>query len=68
MVELAPDSPARGALFWVLLGAVLALTAAVPQAQQAPAPERTVLVKAAQVIDGRGGPSLRNGGVLIRGE
>ena len=33
-----------------------------------PSPGRTVLVKAAQIIDGRGGAPLRNGGVLIRGD
>jgi imidazolonepropionase-like amidohydrolase len=32
------------------------------------APERTVLVKAARLIDGRGGPPLANAGVLIRGD
>lgn len=35
---------------------------------QVPASGRTLLVKAARIIDGRGGPPLANGGVLIRGE
>jgi len=35
---------------------------------QVPAPERTILVTAARIVDGRGGAPLSNGGVLIRGE
>jgi imidazolonepropionase-like amidohydrolase len=35
---------------------------------QVPAPGRTLLVKAARIIDGRGGPPLEGGAVLIRGE
>ena len=35
---------------------------------QVPASGRTILVKAARIIDGRGGPPLANGGVLIRGD
>jgi hypothetical protein len=35
---------------------------------QMPAPGRTLLVKAARIIDGRGGPPLEGGAVLIRGE
>ncbi|MBP7777354.1 MAG: amidohydrolase family protein [Acidobacteria bacterium] len=37
-------------------------------AAQAPGAARTVLVKAARIIDGRGGAPLVNGGVLIRGD
>jgi imidazolonepropionase-like amidohydrolase len=41
-----------------------------PRAQQATPgpPTGTILVKAAQIIDGRGGAPLRNGAVLIRGD
>ena len=46
----------------------LSATGASAQPASAPAAGRTVLVKAAQIIDGRGGPPLRNGGVLIRGD
>ena len=53
-----------------MLAAVALFGAAAAQAQPAPAPtpQRTVLVKAAQIIDGRGGAPIRNGGVLIRGD
>ena len=46
------------------------LVLAAPQVATAtdPNPARTVLVKAAWIIDGRGGAPLVNGGVLIRGE
>lgn len=43
---------------------VLAQTSAQPPAAAA----RTVLVKAARLIDGRGGPPMQNAGVLIRGD
>ena len=37
--------------------------------QPAPAaPARTVMIRTAQIIDGRGGPPLRDGAILIRGE
>jgi len=52
------------------IAAAVALGSASPRALQttsAPA-ARTVLVKAAQIIDGRGGAPLRNGAVLIRGD
>jgi imidazolonepropionase-like amidohydrolase len=49
-----------------LIGLVAASVAAIG-AEQPPAADRTVLVKAAQVIDGRGGPPIRNGAVLVRG-
>jgi imidazolonepropionase-like amidohydrolase len=53
------------------LAAMLAAGAAPAGARQAAAPAapaRTVLVKAARLIDGRGGPPLANAGVLVRGE
>ncbi len=60
---------------WLLAGLVAGLvasttTVAALRAGQAPAPApaRTVLVKAARIIDGRGGAPLVNGGVLIRGD
>jgi len=49
----------------VAMAAIL-LGTAVPA--QVPASGRTILVKAARIIDGRGGPPLANAGVLIRGE
>lgn len=53
----------------VALLAVLAASAVVAGARQpSPAAGRTVLVRAAQIIDGRGGPPLRDGAVLIRGD
>ena len=33
-----------------------------------PAAPRTLLIRAAQIIDGRGGPPIRNGAVLVRGD
>jgi len=41
-----------------------------PSAMQPPsdAARRTVLVRAARILDGLGGPPLRDGGVLIRGD
>ncbi|MCM2257334.1 MAG: amidohydrolase family protein [Vicinamibacteria bacterium] len=44
------------------------LLAATTAIAQPPSAERTLLVKAARVIDGRGGAPLVDGGVLIRGE
>ncbi len=51
--------------------AVLIATAALSAGAQQPArpvEARTTLILAAQIIDGRGGAPLRNGGVLIRGD
>jgi imidazolonepropionase-like amidohydrolase len=50
-------------LLWVIAFASLVLTAT---AQQPLA--RTILVRAARIIDGRGGPPIENGAVLVRGE
>jgi len=57
-------------LRWLLAGLAAALTLAplAPAVQAEQPPARTLLVKAARVIDGRGGPPLVNGGVLIRGD
>lgn len=54
----------------LLLGAVISLAAvALTSATQPPAASnRTVLVRAAQIIDGRGGPPLRDGAILIRND
>jgi imidazolonepropionase-like amidohydrolase len=50
----------------LVLACLLAGAAPAGRAQQpGQRPERTVLVRAAQIIDGRGGPPLRNGAVLI---
>lgn len=51
----------------LVLSALVAASVAAIGAEQPAVAERTVLVKAAQVIDGLGGPPLRNGAVLIRG-
>lgn len=48
--------------------ACLLASAALNAGRQPAAPARTILVRAAQIIDGRGGPPLRNGGVLVRGD
>ena len=45
-----------------------ASSSALAQAPEGQVPGRTVLVKAARIIDGLGGAPLVNGGVLIRGE
>ena len=60
----------RAAVAALAAAAAVALGSSHPRAQQtAPAPAAgTVLVKAAQIIDGRGGAPLRNGAVLIRGD
>jgi imidazolonepropionase-like amidohydrolase len=62
----------RPRLAWLALPlAALAFTPPLGARQaQAPAaaPARTVLVKAARLIDGRGGAPIANAGVLIRGE
>jgi imidazolonepropionase-like amidohydrolase len=59
-------------LSWIRAGLVLAtMLAASPLsigARQAASPARTVLVKAGRVIDGLGGPPLRDAAVLIRGD
>ena len=54
---------ARQTAVWVIALASLALTAT-----GQPPPARTMLVRAAQIIDGRGGPPIANGAVLVRGE
>ena len=36
--------------------------------QTSPAPTGTVLIRASQIIDGRGGPPIKNGAVLVRGD
>lgn len=67
-------TPARlpGFAARLAVAAALAVASAPASARQGPplaqAPARTVLVKAARLIDGRGGPPLANAGVLIRGE
>ncbi|MEW6322059.1 MAG: amidohydrolase family protein [Acidobacteriota bacterium] len=62
--------PARPRL--LLPAVVLALAAPVVTAHEfqtaGQTTGRTLLVRAAQIIDGRGGPPLRDGGVLIRGD
>jgi len=50
------------------LGAAIAVLVGGAAPAQVPAPERTILVTAARIVDGRGGAPLSNGGVLIRGE
>jgi imidazolonepropionase-like amidohydrolase len=54
----------------MLLVAACVLTAIAPRAAgiEQSATARTVLVRAAQIIDGRGGPPVKNGAVLIRGD
>lgn len=62
-------TPRFGRLLLTLFTVGLALAAAPVAARQTSAPAaRTVLVKAARLIDGRGGAPLANGGVLIRGD
>ena len=36
--------------------------------QTSPAPTGTVLIRASQIIDGRGGPPIKNGAVVVRGD
>ena len=48
---------------WAIALASLALTAS-----DQPPPARTMLVRAARIIDGRGGPPIANGAVLVRGD
>ncbi len=50
-----------------IVAAALAAATLVVNARQAPA-GRTVLVRAARIIDGLGGAPIRDGGVLIRGD
>ena len=54
--------------FLLPVASVCAAATLVAAASQPAAPPRTTLVRAARIIDGRGGPPLANGGVLIRGE
>ena len=59
---------------WLVASTAALCAAALPglaharQARPAAPAPTTILVKAAQIIDGRGGPPLRNGAVLIRGD
>lgn len=66
--SLATGRAAR--LAAVLAVTLLARTGVLAQtsAQSPPSSTRTVLVKAARLIDGRGGAPIVNAGVLIRGE
>jgi imidazolonepropionase-like amidohydrolase len=50
------------------LTSAITLAAGAGQPAQVPSAGRSVLVRAAQIIDGRGGPPIRNGAVLIRGD
>jgi imidazolonepropionase-like amidohydrolase len=52
----------------LVVAAVLVAGAAGTRVAGQPQPSGTILVKAARVIDGRGGPPVANGGVLIRGD
>lgn len=54
------------AVAWLI--STITLAAGAGQPAQVPSAGRSVLVRAAQIIDGRGGPPIRNGGVLIRGD
>ena len=51
---------------WLI--STITLAAGAGQPAQVPSASRSVLVRAAQIIDGRGGPPIRNGAVLIRGD
>ncbi len=62
----ASSTDTRRAAAWLVTAVAFVCGATAPA--QVPAPERTVLVKAARIIDGRGGTPLSNGGVLVRGE
>ena len=55
---------------WLLLAAawVIATTALYAARSQPKEAVRTVLIRAAQILDGRGGPPMRDGAVLIRGD
>ncbi len=64
---LSRPTPARLALLLAAFACVPPLAARQPAAP-ASASVRTVLVKAARLIDGRGGAPLVNAGVLIRGD
>jgi imidazolonepropionase-like amidohydrolase len=69
-VVLALAVFASGAVAGVGRASAAAAPAAAPRAATAPGAPRDaiVAVRAAQVIDGRGGPPLRPGVVLVRGE
>lgn len=54
------------AVAWLI--STITLAAGAGQPAQVPSASRSVLVRAAQIIDGRGGPPIRNGAVLIRGD
>jgi imidazolonepropionase-like amidohydrolase len=53
---------------WVLLAACLSGAAAIGAAQQPAPAARTILVRAARIIDGTGSAPIRDGAVLIRGD
>ena len=55
---------------WLLLaaGCIIATSALYAARSQPKEAARTVLVRAAQIIDGRGGAPIRDGAVLIRGD
>src|SRR5687768_2870838 len=64
-------SPKRVREGGLLLSAACLIAAASLDAvsrQSTAAPSRTVLIRAAQIIDGRGGAPIVNGSVLIRGD
>lgn len=69
---MAPHSTARSrtpratATAWLV--AAIAMVAGGTAPAQVPAPGPTILVKAARIIDGRGGAPITNGAVLIRGD
>lgn len=67
---MAEDTARRSKPHQLLLTAVclLAVAAMGTRAAEQPATGRTVLIRAAQIIDGRGGPPMANGAVLIRGD
>ena len=62
-------SECRGSRRLVLAAAcVIATTALYATGSQPTEATRTVMIRAAQILDGRGGPPLRDGAVLIRGD
>ena len=67
---MAEETARRSKPHQRLLTAVclLAIASMGTGAAEQPATGRTVLIRAAQIIDGRGGPPIVNGAVLIRGE
>src|SRR5262245_36057271 len=67
---MAEDTAAHAKPHRILLTAVCltAIASMGTAAARQPAPGRTVLIRAAQIIDGRGGPPIANGAVLVRGD